>query len=172
MQFTSRRLLQTATLIIAASVSGCLFASGDEGGRALPPVDNAKWKAECASCHALYHPALLPERSWRKLMGGLDRHFGENAGLDAATQKEIAGFLAAHAADRGDSRRGRKIAQSVPAAETPLRITETGYFVRKHDELRADVWKRKAVGSKANCGACHAGADRGDFDEHGVRIPR
>lgn len=166
------RPLQVLTLLLAATVSSLLFASDHESGRALPPVANAKWQAECASCHTLYHPALLPERSWRKLMGGLERHFGENAALDAATQKEIAEFLVAHAADRGEGRRARKIAQSVPAADTPLRITETGYFVRKHDELSAAVWRRKAVASKANCAACHPGAEQGNFDEHGVRIPR
>lgn len=166
------RPLQVFTLIIAATVSGLLFAGGDEGGRALPAVNNAKWKTECASCHTLYHPALLPERSWRKLMAGLDQHFGENASLDAATQKEIGEFLSSHAADRDNSRRARKIAQSIPAGRTPLRFSETDYFTRKHDEIRADVWKRQAIASKANCAACHPGAEQGNFDEHGVRIPR
>jgi len=27
------------------------------------------------------------------------------------------------------------------------------------------------VGSFARCEACHRGAEQGDFDEHGVRIP-
>lgn len=166
------RPLQVFTLIIAATVSGLLFASGDEGGRTLPAVNNAKWKTECASCHTLYHPALLPERSWRKLMAGLDQHFGENASLDAATQKEIGEFLASHAADRDNSRRARKIVQSIPAGRTPLRFSETDYFTRKHDEIRADVWKRQAISSKANCAACHPDAEQGNFDEHGVRIPR
>ena len=168
----TRRLLQTATLIVAAGISGCLFASGDEKSHTLPPVDNAKWKAECASCHSLYHPALLPDRSWRALMGGLDKHFGENASLDAATQKEIADFLAANAANRSNHRRAAKIAQSVPATATPLRISETPYFVRKHHEIGADVWKRKAIGSKANCVACHPDADKGNFAEDRIRIPR
>jgi len=61
----SRRLLQTATLLIAASISGCLFAGGDETSHTLPAVSNAKWQAECSSCHGLYHPALLPERTAR-----------------------------------------------------------------------------------------------------------
>lgn len=172
MKMSSRRTLQVGTLIIAASISGYLFASGDEGRKGFPPVDNPKWRSECASCHTLYHPALLPERSWRKLMATLDQHFGENASLDAATEKEIANFLATNAADRSDSRRARKIMQTIPSAATPLRSSDTGYFIRKHDELSPAVWKRQAIGSKANCTACHADAARGNFDEHGVRIPR
>lgn len=169
---STRRLLQTATLLVATSISGCLFASGDETSHTLPPANNAKWKAECSSCHTLYHPALLPERSWRKLMGGLDKHFGENASLDAATQKEIADFLATNAADRSNHRRAGKIAQSILGGATPLRISETPYFVRKHNEIGNETWKRKSIGSKANCTACHADADKGNFDEQKIRIPR
>jgi len=172
MKFPSRRPFQAATLVVATSVSGFLFASGSHGGSSFPPVDNPKWKAECVSCHVLYHPALLPERSWRKLMQGLDQHFGENASVDAATQREIADFLVANSADRSNSRRAQKIMQTIPTGATPLRSSETGYFIRKHDELSAAVWKREAIGSKANCVACHAGAADGNFDEHAVHIPR
>ena len=167
-----RRLLQVTTLAIAAGISGGLFAGDDEHAEALLPADNAKWRGECASCHTLYHPALLPERSWRKIMGSLSQHFGENAKLDAATQKEITEFLAAHAADRSTQRRAQKIARSVPAGQVPLRVTETAYFIHKHNEIRAEVWQRKGIGSKANCAACHAEAEQGNFDEHRLRIPR
>jgi hypothetical protein len=167
-----RRLLQILTLAFAVGISGALFANDDDHAKNLPAVDNAKWRSECASCHVLYHPALLPERSWRKMMGGLERHFGDNAKLDAATQKEITEFLATNAADRSSSRRAQKIAKSIPAAQTPLRASETDYFTHKHNEIRSEVWQRKAVGSKANCVACHADAAKGDFDEHKVRIPK
>jgi hypothetical protein len=175
-----QHLPKLLTLLVAAGISGWLFASDHERGeehegresRSLPAVDNKTWRAECGSCHIPYPPAMLPERSWRKLMTGLDRHFGENASLDAAAQKEIANFLAANAADRGDSRRGSRVAASIPATQTPLRITETAWFERKHDELAAAVWKRQSIGTRANCVACHADAAKGNFDEHGVRIPR
>lgn len=140
-----------------------------EGGRrALPVVTNAKWKAECASCHTLYQPGLLPERSWRKMMAGLDKHFGENASLDPVTNKEITDFLVKYSANNASSR----IARSIPSASTPLRITETAWFKREHDELSPSVWKRQKIGSPANCLACHAGAEKGDFSEHQVKIPR
>lgn len=144
-----------------------------EGGRrAMPVVANAKWKAECASCHTLYQPGLLPERSWRKLMAGLDKHFGENASLDPITNKEITDFLVKYSAGQSTDRRSTRIAQSIPVASTPLRITETAWFKRKHDEISANVWKRPKIGSPANCLACHAGAEKGDFSEHQVKIPR
>ena len=46
---------------------------------------NEKWKTECGSCHLAYPPELLPASSWRRIMAGLDRHFGADASLDAAS---------------------------------------------------------------------------------------
>jgi hypothetical protein len=121
-----------------------------------------------------YPPGYLPERSWRKLMTGLDKHFGENAGLDKAAAKEITDYLVANSAEKLSDRRSSRILGSLPAGAVPLRITETPYFRRKHDdhEINPEVWKRPKVGSPANCTACHGGAERGDFSERNVRIPR
>jgi cytochrome c553 len=163
--------------VLAATVlgTGALLASGGgegQGGSRLPPVANAAWQAECTSCHEAYHPGLLPARSWQALMGGLDRHFGDNATLDPATRDEIARFLAANAADRSGNRRSARIVASIPATAAPLRISEVGYVRAKHDEIRADVWRRPAVGSRGHCAACHRGAADGDFSERDVAIPR
>ncbi len=138
----------------------------------IPAVINAKWKAECSSCHMLYLPGLLPARSWTKMMTGLDKHFGENAELDAATQKEITDFLVQNSADKSMNRRGSKILGGIGKNDAPLRISETTYFIRKHDEVSAATYKRKAIGSAANCLACHKGAEQGNFSEHEVRIPK
>jgi hypothetical protein len=153
--------------------TGGLLAGGHgaEGGRALPAVANTAWQAECASCHMAYHPGLLPARSWQAMMGTLDRHFGENAVLDAATQGAITEFLVANAADRNGNRRSGKIAASIPANGTPLRISETAYIRAKHDEIAPGVWLRPRVGGRANCGGCHGGVQSGDFSERSVTIP-
>jgi len=153
------------TLLCASSA----WADHDE--HLAPQVSNPKWKTECGACHMAYPPSLLPERSWRKMMSGLERHFGQDASLDAATVKEITDFLVNNSADRASSRRGSKVMRSLDASDTPLRITETPWFVRKHDEVPTRVWARPKVRSAANCSACHPGAERGDYSEHGVRIP-
>jgi len=147
-------------------------AHGDGGGNVLPRTINQAWQQECASCHLAYSPAFLPQASWRRLMNGLDRHFGENAGLDPATQADILRFLEANAADRGGSRIGSKVMKRMPAGEAPLRITDTRWFVHKHDEVSQSVWSRKSIGSTAHCAACHRQAEQGVFDEDTVRIPK
>jgi hypothetical protein len=137
-----------------------------------PLVMNSKFKTDCTSCHMAYPPGLLPERSWTKMMGSLDKHFGEDASLDEKTRKEILDFLVKNSSDHSNSRRSEKILSTINKSDAPLRISETSYFIRKHDEISANVYKRKAIGSKANCLACHSGAESGNFNEHEVRIPK
>lgn len=122
---------------------------------------NKSWKAECGSCHVAYPPNLLPASSWRQIMAGLRQHFGADASVDAASAAEIGAFLERNA---GGGKRGGESGS--------LRITETRWFVRKHDEVAPSTWKSPRVKTAANCSACHSGAERGDFDEDAVRIPR
>jgi hypothetical protein len=131
----------------------------------VPLIVNQKWKAECSSCHMLYPPYLLPSKSWSKMMSSLDKHFGENAELDLAAQKEITDYLLKYSADQTGNRRFNN-------NEDVLRISETKYFKRKHSELNPNIYKRKSIGSASNCLACHSGAEQGDFSEHNVRIPK
>jgi len=138
--------------------------------RAMAVASNPQYKAECASCHMLYPPGLLPARSWQAIMGGLKNHFGDNASLDEKTTVELTQFLVKNSADQSSLRRSQKIAQSIQ--DVPLRFTETAYFKRKHHEVGDEVWQRKKVASRANCVACHGRAEAGIFDEDEVRIPR
>ncbi len=133
------------------------------GGKPAQPAGiNATFQKECSSCHIAYSPGLLPAESWRKVMSGLDKHFGTDASLTDQENKEITAFLVKHASNRWG------------ASTAPLRITETSWFKRKHDshEISSDVWKRPSVKSPANCAACHPQADRGDFEEDNIRIPK
>ena len=144
-------------LLLAAAVLPA-HADGHRRGVAPPPLV----AQECGSCHVVYPPGLLPAASWQALMGGLARHFGSDASVDAPAAREIGAWLVAHAA-------GGRRAGDVPPDH---RITRSAWFVREHREVGSAVWARAAVRSAANCGACHGGAAQGDFDEHAVHIPR
>ena len=126
------------------------------------PSDMPKsYEAECASCHMAYPPGLLGEKSWQNVMGGLNKHFGTDASLDAKDQKEISVWLQKNAAT--------KQKYNVVAPEN--RSTKTPWFIREHDEIKADVWKRAGIKSAANCGACHTTAAEGIFSEKSISIP-
>jgi hypothetical protein len=129
----------------------------------VAPVDNALYQTECGSCHFAYQPGLLPERSWRKLMSGLDDHFGDNAELNPQDHLAILKYLTANSADKADFRRSRKIMLSLPESATPLRITETPYFKHEHDEIPRRIVQSPAVGSLSYCDNCHQTINTGSF---------
>jgi mono/diheme cytochrome c family protein len=147
---TSKQLIQASVLTLLTL--GSLGASAADGA--------AKWRKECSSCHVAYPAAGLPAASWQKVMAGLDKHFGADASLPAQDTQEIATYLEQNAAKRWKG------------SDTPLRITESQWFKSKHHEVSPAVWKRASIKSPANCGVCHQGADKGDFDEDNVRIPK
>ena len=136
-----------------------------EEGTLVPPIEHAATLKECGACHLAFPPQMLPARSWRKLMGDLANHFGENAGLPEATRAEIAAYLAANAGDAAISKNGRHFLRGIDAAETPLRITETPFWQRAHDEISGARFTSAPVKTAANCAACHKTAAKGVFGE-------
>jgi nitrate/TMAO reductase-like tetraheme cytochrome c subunit len=148
-----------ATLIVTALI---LTSSGAFAAKMTMPTNApTSYEAECASCHVAYPPALLGEQSWRNVMSGLTKHFGVDASVDPKTQAEITGWLLKNAATR------QKYSEIAP----DNRITKTAWFIREHDEVRPDVWKRAGIKSPANCGACHNDAAKGTFSENNIQIP-
>ena len=156
---TSHARATLAAAVLALSIPAAARADGREG---MPPAVPEAFLQECASCHVAYPPGMLPASSWSRMMQGLDQHYGTDASLDAAMVRQISTWLAAHA---GTYKRVRE-------APPQDRITQSSWFERKHREVEPAVWKRAAVGSPANCMACHTRADQGDFDDDRVRIPK
>jgi mono/diheme cytochrome c family protein len=124
----------------------------------------AIYQQECAGCHVAYPAGMLPAASWKNVMNTLSKHFGTDASLDSAAQRDISSWLQNNAGTY------KRVSEEPPQN----RITQSAWFLRKHraGEVPADVWKRPAVGSPSNCSACHANAAKGNFNEHEVRIPR
>lgn len=138
----------------------------------VAPVNNPQYVEECGSCHFPYQPGLLPARSWAKLMTGLDNHFGENAELPVEDGNMILGYLLNNAADNSRYKRSVKIMRTLSLRDAPLRVSETPYFLKKHDELTPNMVKNNPqVGSFSKCEACHTEAARGSFSETGILIP-
>jgi nitrate/TMAO reductase-like tetraheme cytochrome c subunit len=139
------------------------FAEEDEDEEGRFTANNARWKAECGSCHTAFPPQLLSARDWGQIMSKLDKHYGSDASLEPAVTTEIRKFL------EGNS--GRRSGASAKAGELP-RITQSSWFAREHREVPARLWKSKAVNTAANCAACHRGADKGDYSEDSVQLPK
>ena len=150
--------LIAALALLAATFSGAVRA--EERGSSTPP--SPLYAQECASCHIAYPAGMLPASSWERLMSNLPKHFGVDASLEPAQLKQLTPWLVSHAGTM------RRVADNPPQD----RISQSAWFVRKHHEVPADTWKRASIKSASNCAACHRGADKGDFDEDNVRVPK
>lgn len=130
----------------------------------IPRVTDPLYLQECGSCHVPYPPRLLSGRSWNSVLDGLGQHFGTDASLDDQTAQRLRQYLTRNAGQRNtDSSNGKP----------QLRITQTGWFVREHqEELPPGIWKNPAVKSASNCGACHTRAADGVFNEDDIRLPK
>ncbi|MCM8596998.1 diheme cytochrome c [Accumulibacter sp.] len=135
------------------------------GGHYFPPVGDPLVNEECGSCHLAYPPSMLPAASWRRLIGDLRNHFGDDASVDAPTAARITDYLTANAADSGGRRYGEKMLRGLAPGEAPLRITELPRWIREHRKVPDRDWRHKDVRTRANCPACHVDAQRGYFDE-------
>lgn len=154
-------------LIAAASVCGGWAMPGvpasAASGRVLVPADSTYIK-ECGACHTAYSPELLPAASWRKLMQGLDDHFGESARLEAPIQHAITRYLVEHAADRATNDQSRAIMGSLHPSEAPLRITQVPYIAGLHAAVLDPVWNGEPrPKTLTECGVCHHDVTFGDF---------
>lgn len=163
METASRRMLFDVTVWTASLFMTLVLVTREAmAGSSAFTATHPKWKAECGTCHIAYPPPLLPASSWRRIMSGLDKHFGTDAGLDARTAAEIGVFLEQNAAS------GKRAL----AAPDTLRITETAWFQREHRKVPEAIWKHPAVKTLANCVACHTAAEQGDYRERNIRMPR
>lgn len=148
--------------VAALLVALVLPAAADDRSPRVPLLP--RYEQECAACHIAYPPGMLPAASWQSLMGTLERHYGTDASLDAASVQEISQWLALHA---GTYKR-------VSEAPPDNRITRSAWFLRKHraGEVPPELWRHPAVKSASNCAACHTQAAQGRFNERDIRLPR
>ena len=141
-----------------------------DGDDYLKPVTNQTYREACGECHLAYQPELLPSASWLKILNQLDDHFGEEIEVDLDKIKTISDYLKTNGAENSSSKRSKKIMRSL-GNHSPMRITDIPYIRREHHELDPAIFKRKSIGSLANCAACHITADKGIYDDDNVKIP-
>ena len=152
-------VLWTAALMFIAMLAGRPAHAGEHRYTNADPT----YRAECGSCHLAYPPALLSAAAWTVVFDRLDRHYGVDASLDAATARKLREYATAQAGHRG---------RAGPAASGELpRISTLPWFLKEHREVTGH-YAPPGVKSMADCGACHRQAAQGDFSESSLRVPR
>lgn len=171
-----RSLLLTRFILVNLLLALCAVSFAQETSRTsstdhlgddLTPVfeKNDLYIEECGSCHIPYPPMLLPIDSWKKIMAGLEDHFGEITDLDAETMEQLINYLAKHSLEKEkDSIVGHWL-KTLPANPV-LRITELPSFLDDHQ----DAFKRLGEGSEqpgfmSPCKDCHKEAMDGIFSK-------
>lgn len=129
--------------------------------RDAPPA----FQAKCGSCHIAFPPQLLAADDWRQVMRTLDKHYGDNAGLDEKTRQALEDFLVRHAG------KAAKVGASLTNMGTAPRLTQTAWFQRKHREVSSADWRHAKVKTPANCAACHTKAAEGSYREREIVMP-
>jgi len=147
------------------------------GGTVLASRPPAGWRplefpavyaSECGDCHVAYHPSLRSAKAWRAIMAGLSDHYGEDASLGRKTAESITKFLTASAAETFDTTVAHRIGRKETAS---FRMTDTRRWKAWHKGIDASVFRRRAVGSKVNCNACHKDAPSGRFYAAEIHLP-
>ncbi len=152
-----------AALGMIATVMGMAFLVMGPVASATPAPDPTYVK-ECSACHIAYPAQFLPKRSWDRILGSLDKHFGENATLSSKSLTSIKAYLEGHAADSADA--NPRILRDVAATQIPARITEMPFWTHIHGRLLArHAFDAPKVKSASNCTACHRGAANGHFGD-------
>jgi hypothetical protein len=149
-----RKMKYAIPLSIAAQLFAVPVLAGDDF---YLPVSDTLTLEECSACHMAFPVGLLPDASWNRIMDTLDNHFGEDASLSAEATAEIRAYLtgAAPASMRG-----------VDDQNPLMRISELPWFTHEHGKrVLAKVESNPAIGSIANCAACHKGAEKGWFED-------
>jgi cytochrome b len=132
--------------------------------------ENPLFVSECASCHTLYPPSLLPKHSWELMMADLGNHFGDDASLAQPAQQSILAYLLKNAAESSTSEASLKIVQSMPNQDM-IAVTQTPFWKKTHQEIDDAYFESTKIKSRANCKACHTDVEQGLLEDSSIRVP-
>ncbi len=138
-------------------VLSALMRTRDES---IGPINHALTEEECSACHMAYQAAMLPSKSWTRLMNSLDSHFGEDASLDEESLTTIAKHLRSNSAD--SSWMGNRFSRG-QTNEWSIRITESDHWLREHKNISFKNSVSFEDILQTDCLACHDNAEKGDF---------
>ncbi|MDE2332945.1 MAG: hypothetical protein KGK10_00230 [Rhodospirillales bacterium] len=151
-------MIRFRNILLAAA----LLAAGS--AQAATPAQ--VYATQCGACHMAYPPTLLPARSWKVVIAGLQHHFGEDATLGRRDTATIATFLAENAADGplGNS----EFLRGLPPTMTPHRITDMPFWRVIHARLlEPGIGTGPGIRKAAACNRCHNVNGGGEGGEGG-----
>ena len=126
----------------------------------MPKTTNQTFQKECGSCHMAFQPTFLNKSAWKQMMSNLSNHFGVDASLEKVDEEIITKYLMENANER------------LKNPNNEVAITKTPWFVHEHKRYQTRALENPKIKTLSNCMACHIRADKNDYDEDNIRIPR
>jgi Dihaem cytochrome c len=173
--------IQSAMLSVCIlALSGTAAAADDRFAKDAPNslngflvVTDARYLKECGACHIAYSPGLLPARSWRFVLGNLDKHFGESLKLSPDASSAILQYLTENAMETSPYAGSKTLLEKLSDGTTPHRIMLIPFVAYRHAVVREAIAKNGKVQVKrlANCSDCHTKAAAGSFALAEMFIP-
>ena len=169
--------LKLIAILLTMTFSFSVSADGDEEGifkrwfesknAGISAVKFQQYNDLCGSCHFPYQPGLLPGISWEKMMNNLDEHFGQKVKMTDVETRTMRRYLLDNSAGHVNDEISNQILQSLKYYPAPVRITQTPFFVDKHNQLKNKV-KLQNMGQ---CDLCHQDAQQGLYKKQKIYIP-
>jgi len=160
--------LSVATLVYLLIAPNSLLMSDGNQKMDYAKVHPAFYK-ECISCHTLYPPFLLPQKSWISMMDNLENHFGDDASLDPQTTLSIKAFLVQNSAESSTKESAFRMMSSLKSDQEYLAITQTPFWKSRHKKIDKSVYATSDIGKPSNCKACHATIENGLLNNQDIR---
>ncbi len=164
------RLAGALAIVLLLGGTGGIVALAARPGLGVPPPPPHAYTSACSDCHMAYPASLLPAASWAAMLGDLSHHFGEDASLDPASLAHVRSYLLANGAGRWDTLAAVRIRTTLDPRQ-PGKITASRFWLSMHHRLSPALLHSKAIGSPANCAACHLDAATGRFAPQKIAVP-
>ncbi|MEA2050251.1 MAG: cytochrome b/b6 domain-containing protein [Campylobacterota bacterium] len=135
-------------------------------------LENQIFYDNCSECHKIYPTYMLPEKSWTRIMDGLDNHFGEeisDQNISKNDQTIIRKYLLENSAQSSKREAAVKI-MKYDGNSRPLAITKTKYWRQTHKNIPNHIYNQKNIKDKSNCFACHKNLDKGMIEDIDIII--
>jgi cytochrome b len=127
------------------------------------------WSKECSSCHLAYSPALLPVRSWDRILAEQEHHFGEDLGLSPKTIEQ----LASAARQTAPTWATYMLVSSAARLDAPaIRVSDLPAWKHLHRNVEPFLFSSKTASSSGahDCERCHDDALSAAFHPRLIHI--
>ena len=132
-------------------------------------VEHELFYGECISCHTLFPPFLLDEKSWVYIMDNLENHFRDDASLEQEDINAIKKYLVNYSAKNSTKESAYHMYKSLENKEI-IAITKSSYWKKRHKSINKKVLQENNITKQSDCKSCHKNIENGLLNDKDIKI--